>query len=111
LITSGEKKDRFSLCFKQKTKGEKEEQNIKSEGIKITYFQKKNIIEIKKENLQTNIYKVTLFNMDGLPVGNWDIVDQLQLNIQLPITNLTSGIYIAKVYTPDGEPSKKIIIP
>ncbi|MGO4818210.1 LamG-like jellyroll fold domain-containing protein [Flavobacterium sp. W22_SRS_FP1] len=113
FITSGEKNNRFSLCFEQKGKKGKEEENeenIKKENIKISYFQKKNIVEIKKKSLKTKIYKVTLFNIDGLPVGNWDIVDQSQLNIQLPIKNLTSGIYIAKVYTSDGEHSKKIII-
>jgi hypothetical protein len=118
LIPSGENNDRFSLCFKQKTKKEKEEskdekdkKNKKSDDIKVTNLQGKNTIEINNKSAETNLQKVTLYNMNGQSVATWMIEDQSQPNIQLPIKNLSSGIYIARIQTTNGDISKKIIIP
>jgi uncharacterized repeat protein (TIGR01451 family) len=115
LITSGESNNRFSLCFQQKNKKEdnleKVEQNIKLENILLIHLQKKNILEIDNRSGVTDVEKVILYNINGNPVIKWDIKDQSEQKIQLPITNLTSGVYIAKVYTSDGTMSKKIIIP
>jgi hypothetical protein len=119
LITSGENNDRFSLCFKQKTKKEKEEtkgkkdknENTKSDDIKMMHLQKKNVFEINNKSLDTSLQKVTLYNMHGQSIAIWEIEDQLQQNIQLPIKNLSSGVYIARIQTSNGDFSKKIIIP
>jgi hypothetical protein len=118
LIPSGENDDRFSLCFKQKTKKEKEDskdekdkKNKKSDDIKVTNLQGKNAIEINNKSAETNLQKVILYNMNGQSVATWMIEDQSQQNIQLPIKNLSSGIYIARIQTTNGDISKKIIIP
>jgi hypothetical protein len=118
LITSGENNDRFSLCFKQKTKKEKEEtkeeketkENKKSEDIKMMHLQGKNVFEINNKSLDTSLQKVTLYNMNGQSIATWEIEDPLQQNIQLPIKNLSSGVYIARIQTSNGDFSKKIII-
>ncbi|WP_395043594.1 T9SS type A sorting domain-containing protein [Flavobacterium sp.] len=52
---------------------------------------------------------VTLFNMIGQAVATWDVKDQSQQNILLPIKNLSSGTYIAKVKTDKGDTSRKIV--
>lgn len=119
LITNGENNDRFSLCFKQKTKKEKEEtkgkkdknENTKSDDIKMMHLQKKNVFEINNKSLDRSLQKVTLYNMNGQSIATWEIEDQLQQNIQLPIKNLSSGVYIARIQTSNGDFSKKIIIP
>lgn len=118
LITSGENNDRFSLCFKQKTKKEKEEskdekdkKNKKSDDIKVTNLQGKNAIEINNKSAITNLQKVILYNMNGQSIATWEIENQSQQNIQLPIKNLSSGIYIVRIQTTSGDISKKIIIP
>ena len=118
LITSGENNDRFSLCFKQKTKKEKEEskdekdkKNKKSDDIKVTNLQGKNAIEINNKSAITNLQKVILFNMNGQSIATWEIDNQSQQNIQLPIKNLSSGIYIVRIQTTSGDISKKIIVP
>jgi hypothetical protein len=119
LISSGENSDRFSLCFKQKTKKEKEEnkeekdhkENKKLDSIKLTNLKGKNVIEINNKSAETNLQKVTLYNMNGQSIATWMIEDQLQQNIQLPIKNLSSGVYIARIQTTNGDISKKIIIP
>ena len=117
LITSGENNDRFSLCFKQKTKKEKEEtkhnkkENTKLEDVKIMHLQEKNVLEINNKSSITSLQKVTLYNLNGQSIATWEIKDQLQQNIQLPIKNLSSGVYIARIQTSNGDLSKKIIIP
>ena len=118
LITSGENHDRFSLCFKQKTKKEKEEtkeekdkKNKKVDDVNVTNLKGKNAIEINNKSAETNLQKVTLYNMNGQSVATWEIEDQLQQNIQLPVKNLSSGVYIARIQTTNGNFSKKLIIP
>jgi hypothetical protein len=114
-IPKGENNDRFSLCFKTKKEKEPKEKEIKdnkkSETIKMTHLLRKNVFDINKQSTETTIIKVTLFNMNGQSVATWEIEDQSQQNIQVPLKNLSSGIYIAKIYTSVGELSKKIIIP
>jgi hypothetical protein len=117
LIPSGENNDRFSLCFKQKTKKEKEDkkedkkENTKSDDIKVSHMKRKNVIEINNKSSLTSLQKVTLFNMNGQSVATWEIEDQLQQNLQLPIKILSSGVYIARIQTSNGDFSKKIIVP
>jgi len=54
---------------------------------------------------------VTLFNVLGQSISTWKIENQDQQNIQIPIRNIPSGIYVAKVKTSNGDFSKKIIVP
>ena len=116
LISSGENNDRFSLCFKQKTKKEKEEreekskENKKSDDLKLTNLKEKNVIEINNKSVGTSLQKVTLYNMNGQSIATWEIQDQWQQNIQLPMKNLSAGVYIARIQTSNGDVSKKIII-
>jgi hypothetical protein len=49
--------------------------------------------------------------MTGQSIANWEIENSMQENIQLPIKNLSSGVYIVKIQTSNGDLSKKIIIP
>jgi LEA14-like dessication related protein len=61
--------------------------------------------------LDVPVQKVTLFNVLGQSTSTWKIENQDQQNIQIPIKNMPSGIYVAKVKTSNGDISKKIIIP
>jgi hypothetical protein len=53
---------------------------------------------------------VTLFNILGQSISSCKTENQEQQNIQVPIKNISSGIYIAKLKTSDGELSKKFIV-
>jgi LEA14-like dessication related protein len=61
--------------------------------------------------MDTTVEKVTLFNVLGQSLSTWKIENQDQQNIQIPIKNIPSGVYIAKVKTATGDFSKKIILP
>jgi LEA14-like dessication related protein len=52
---------------------------------------------------------VNVFNILGQSINSWKIENQEQTNINLPITNMTAGIYIVKVKTSQGEINKKIV--
>ncbi|WP_395050425.1 GEVED domain-containing protein [Flavobacterium sp.] len=88
-----------------------DENSINNNDIKISYIKNNSILMINNNSLDVSVQKVTLFNVLGQSISTWKIENQDQKNIQLPIKNLSSGIYIAKVKTFNGDLSKKIIIP
>ena len=65
---------------------------------------------IRNNELDSTVNTVSLFNILGQHITNWDVEDKEQTNIQIPIKNMPSGIYIVKVKTSKGESSKKIVI-
>jgi hypothetical protein len=108
-LPAGDNNTRFSLRFTDKTL--KVTENIINENsIKILHIQKGNILEIYNELVDTNIEKVTLYNITGQSIATWKIENQEQKIIQLPIKNSSSGVYIAKIKTSKGVLSKKIIV-
>ena len=105
----GEFHNRFSLRFKDKTLGTNEQ--IKNEhDIIILHSQNRNALVINNKLLDTTVQEVTLFNILGQAVAKWEVENQSQENIQLPIKKVNSGVYIAKIKTSTGVLSKKIII-
>ncbi|MBP6558034.1 MAG: T9SS type A sorting domain-containing protein, partial [Flavobacterium sp.] len=106
-LPAGTNDSRFSLRFKDKTL--KVEQNSIND-INITHIQNGNILVINNNLLDVTVEKVTLYNILGQSVSTWKIENQEQQNIKIPVENISSGIYIAKVKTNNGESSKKIII-
>jgi hypothetical protein len=99
---------RFSLKFESQTLSINE--TDKNDGIIVLYSRNYKTLIIKNNDLDTTIHSVSLFNMLGQTISNWDVEDKEQTNIQIPIKNISSGIYIVKVKTSNGESSKKIII-
>ncbi|WP_367757574.1 LamG-like jellyroll fold domain-containing protein [Flavobacterium sp. WC2430] len=114
MIPIGEYNDRFSLRFTDKTLSTNNSNNnidLEVDSINIIHFPKRNSIEIYNNSDHTIIKKVTLYNVSGQSIINWDIENQNRQNIQLPVKKISSGIYIVKIKTSDGEISKKIIVP
>jgi hypothetical protein len=115
IIPSGQSNDRFYLCFtikKEKDpKVKDDEKENESTEVKITHLQKKNVLKINNESLTAIVQKVTLFNMLGQSIDSWSIEDATQQDLQLPLKNLSSGIYIVRIQTSNGDLSKKIIVP
>lgn len=105
----GDFDSRFVLRYSHKTLGIDEK--IMNNDLKITHIQNGNILLINNKLIDQTVSKVTLFNVLGQSISTWKIENQDQQNIQIPIKNLSSGIYVAKVKTSNGDFSKKIIIP
>jgi hypothetical protein len=108
-LLKGEFHDRFSLRFKDKTLGTTEQ--IKNENdLTFLYSQNRNSLIIHNKLLDTTVQEVTLFTILGQAVANWEIENQGQENIELPVKKVSTGVYIAKLKTSTGVISKKIII-
>lgn len=104
----GEYNKRFSLEFMDKTHCVDEV--IPDEGIIIFYTNTNKMLNIQNNLIDTKVTKAYLFNLLGQNLGNWEIKNNKQNNIQIPIKNISSAVYIVKIITEKGEFSKKIII-
>ena len=105
---------RFNLCFKdkkQKHKKEDDEDEDDKNTIKTKFIQSNRTLKIANTTTDSTVNTVSLFNILGQFVTKWDVSNQNQTNIQIPVLNINSGIYITKLSTSNGEISKKIIIP
>jgi hypothetical protein len=118
VLPAGTFEDRFSLCFKNKkqkshdenTNDQNEEEEDK-DSVKVKYAFTSKTLNIKNSVADNNVNSVSLYNILGQFITKWDTTDEDQTNIQIPILNLSSGIYIAKIKTSKEELSRKIIIP
>ncbi|WP_413999163.1 LamG-like jellyroll fold domain-containing protein [Flavobacterium sp. W1B] len=104
----GEYNKRFSLEFMDKT--HRVDEVIPDEGIIIFYTNTNKMLNIQNNLIDTKVTKAYLFNLLGQNLGNWEIKNNKQNNIQIPIKNISSAVYIVKIITEKGEFSKKIII-
>ena len=111
-LPAGNYDNRFSLTFENLTTEIALDvtENGSNDGIIVLYSSNYKILIIKNNIPDTTVNSVSLYNMLGQFLSNWDVKDKEQTNIQIPIKNLPSGIYIVKVKTSKGESSKKIIV-
>jgi hypothetical protein len=100
--------DRFVLKYSNKTLSV--DQTDKVDGILVFYSNNYNTLIIHNENMDSTVNSVSLFNMAGQNIGVWDVRNSEQTSIQIPIKKISSGIYIVKAKTTNGESSKKIIV-
>jgi hypothetical protein len=113
VLPVGQFDNRFLLCFKDKNhpKENAENENVSNDKIQAKYSQTNNILEIKNTATDSMVTDVSLFNIQGQFITNWQIIKQDQNKIEIPLLNISSGIYITKITTKNGDFSKKIIIP
>ena len=100
--------DRFVLRYTNKTLSIDE--TAKEDGILVLYSNNYKTLIIHNNDLYSTVNSVALFNITGQSIANWEVNDFEQTNIQFPIKNISSGVYIVKVKTTKGESSKKIVV-
>ena len=81
-----------------------------NDGLIVLYSNNYKVLIIQNKALDSTVDEVGLFNILGQAVANWDVKNENQTKIQIPIKNLSSGVYIVKLKTSKGAYSKKIII-
>lgn len=111
MLAAGTYSDRFYLCFTSRKNStvKIDEDNIAAGDIQVMFTSTNhnlNIINTSEELVNT----VTLFNIVGQFITQWDIKDKDQTNIQIPIENLSAGTYLVKIKSNTGDINKKIII-
>jgi uncharacterized protein YjdB len=104
----GEYNDRFSLQFVNKIYAI--DKTTLNEGIMVYYTNNNGTLNIKNNFIDATVTEVDLFNLLGQKLTNWKIDNIKQNNIQIPIKNVNSGMYLVKIKTTKGDFSKKIII-
>lgn len=103
---------RFNLCFKNKKQKYNDGQDTDDKNaIKTNFIQSSRTLKISNTTIDSTVLTMSLFNISGQFITKWDVMDQNQTNIQIPELNLSSGIYITKISTSNGDISKKIILP
>ena len=68
------------------------------------------MITINNNLLDATVQTVDLYNMLGQSIRTWEVKNNNQSKIQIPVNNVSTGTYIVKVHTSKGDISKKIII-
>lgn len=104
--------ERFVLRYKNNTSNKTlsvDETTEDNDGIIVIYSNNYKTLIIRN-NGDSTINTVSLFSMTGQNISVWDVKDSEQTSIQIPIKDISPGIYIVKVKTTMGESSKKIII-
>ena len=99
---------RFSLRFTNAALGVNDFDLNKE--ILVTFTNNDNMITINNNLLDATVQSVNLFNMLGQSIRTWDVKNNNQSKIQIPVNNVSTGTYIVKVHTSKGDISKKIII-
>lgn len=102
--------DRFVLKYvnKEVTLGVDAVDN--EDGILVFYANNYHTLIIHNKTATATVNSVALYTISGQYIEDWEVKNSEQTNIQLPIKELSSGIYIVKVKSTDGESSKKIIV-
>ena len=98
--------DRFVLRYTENTLGVDE--NNTANGISIFYSNNKTVTITNNSDALIN--SVSVYNIAGQNITQSNLEDAGQTTIQIPINNVSSGVYIVKVKTTKGEISDKIIV-
>lgn len=108
-VPQGLTDNRFSLTFKDNSAALANDTFNIENGIQVAYANTKNILNIKNNVVDATVEQVLLYNLLGQLIATFDVEDQNQQNIELPISGLSSGTYIVKVQTDKGDTSRKIV--
>jgi hypothetical protein len=81
-----------------------------SESIEVKFENSNQVVQITNEYKDVTVNQVYLYNLVGQLVNVWDVRNEKQDNIQVPIPSNSTGVYIVKVETTNGSFSKKISI-
>ncbi|TBX70432.1 choice-of-anchor D domain-containing protein [Flavobacterium silvisoli] len=109
-LPAGTIEDRFSLRFKNGNGNGNGNQNRMEHAITVSNISDTKTITITNGMPEIEVKSVLLYNMIGQQVAAWDVEQQDQTNIELSTSGLTTGAYIVKAITDDGEINKKILV-
>lgn len=118
LLRPGIYNDRFYLTFTNRNTSSLVKQNSDEiekddntlEALNVNYENTNDVLRIINEDISIKVNQVYLYNLVGQVVNSWDVRNENQDNIQIPMTTYSTGVYIVKVETTNGSMSKKISI-
>jgi hypothetical protein len=107
-MPEGTFENRFFLTFLNPTALGANENELPY-GVGVTHTQIDNMVNINNELAEVAIKSVSLYNLLGQQVITWDIKNQNQTVMHLPIKRLSTGGFILKIITDKGDITKKIL--
>jgi hypothetical protein len=107
-LPAGTVSDRFSLRFNDNSLGTDE--LTSADKIGVAFTQNDEALNIKNPLTDVTVTKAVLYNMLGQSLAEYEVVDQDQRSITIPVSNFAAGTYIVKIITSGGDLSRKIII-
>jgi hypothetical protein len=108
-LPAGTISDRFSLRFKNDSALGVTNFD-ENKAVEVLFTTNNNSIIIKNDTLDRTVKTATLYNILGQSIRTWDVKNENQTKIEIPVTNISTGTYIVKVHTTKGDVNKKIII-
>ncbi|WP_284651351.1 LamG-like jellyroll fold domain-containing protein [Flavobacterium terrisoli] len=108
-LPAGTYDTRFSLRFLNPESLGTDE-NTLQHGIGVTHSQVDNMVNINNQLQEVSIKSVALYNLLGQQVISWNIKNQNQNEMHLPVSGISAGGYVVKIITDKGDISKKILI-
>jgi hypothetical protein len=119
VLRAGVHHDRFYLTFTNRNNSnastsvnnkENSEEFI-LENIEVSYENLKQILQItNQDTISATVKKVYVYNLVGQLVNTWDVRNEQQDIIQIPMNSNSTGVYIVKIETTIGSMSRKISI-
>src|SRR5690606_36950417 len=109
-LPAGTDDARFSLRFVPESASVQRINPTHDDKIFAAYTTANSVINIKNMTDDTTIISVALYNILGQAIDTWSVEEQDQNHIQIPVENLATGTYVAKMKTTQGDFSKKISV-
>ncbi|TDD99893.1 T9SS type A sorting domain-containing protein [Flavobacterium cellulosilyticum] len=106
---SGTFNDRFVLRYTN-NKTLNVESLKADDGILVLYSSNYKVLIIRNNDVLTTLKSIVLYNLTGQQIGFWEVEANLESNIEIPIKNISKGVYIVKVNSKRGVIDKKIIV-
>ncbi len=107
-LPQGEIHNRFELTFSNGTLSAGD--HHLDHEIAVAFTNAQHLLTIKNNLTDVTVETVSLFTILGQTLATWNVENQTQTNISLPVSNASTGTYIVRVQTNAGTISKKIII-
>lgn len=110
--------DRFFLTFNNRNssdaaaiaKTNSKDEVTENALIDVKYVITNEVLKITNEDQNITVNQVYLYNLVGQQVNVWDVRNETQNNIQIPMASNSTGVYIVKIETTNGTINKKISI-
>lgn len=118
-LNAGVYNDRFYLTFTKENTSSVASNQIKTNSdvdvsedglIDVKYVNTNEVLQITNEDRNATVNQVYLYNVVGQLVNTWEVRNENQTNIQIPMHAISTGVYIVKIETTNGSFSKKISI-
>jgi hypothetical protein len=107
-LPQGELNNRFELTFSNQALSNSD--FSLSQEIGVAFSNAQNLLTIQNNLTDVAVKTVNIITILGQTLATWNVENETQTNISLPVSQASSGTYIVRMQTTAGTISKKIII-